>query len=55
MREPTIPVRSTLRRIELWGGGSSGVVDSKDLDANIAGRDVLVVEDIIDPGLTPPV
>jgi hypoxanthine phosphoribosyltransferase len=32
---------------------SSGVVRIlKDLDANIAGRDVLVVEDIIDSGLT---
>ena len=35
------------------GTDSSGVVRIlKDLDTNIAGRDVLVVEDIIDSGLT---
>ncbi len=41
--------------ISSYGAGtdSSGVVRIlKDLDLNIAGRDVLVVEDIIDSGLT---
>ena len=35
------------------GGGASGVVRIvKDLDQSVAGRDVLIVEDIVDTGLT---
>ena len=42
-----------MRAADEAGTDSSGVVRIlKDLDINISGRDVLVVEDIIDSGLT---
>jgi hypoxanthine phosphoribosyltransferase len=55
MRELTIPCEIDFMAISSYGAAtdSSGVVRIlKDLDASIAGRDVLVVEDIIDSGLT---
>ncbi|HSO01361.1 MAG TPA: hypoxanthine phosphoribosyltransferase [Gaiellaceae bacterium] len=55
MRELTIPCEIDFMAISSYGAAtdSSGVVRIlKDLDVNIAGRDVLVVEDIIDSGLT---
>jgi hypoxanthine phosphoribosyltransferase len=55
MRELTIPCEIDFMAISSYGAqtDSSGVVRIlKDLDTNIAGRDVLVVEDIIDSGLT---
>ena len=55
MRELTIPCEIDFMAISSYGAAtdSSGVVRIlKDLDTNIAGRDVLVVEDIIDSGLT---
>src|SRR5215207_6112675 len=55
MRELTIPCEIDFIAISSYGAAtdSSGVVRIlKDLDTNIAGRDVLVVEDIIDSGLT---
>jgi hypoxanthine phosphoribosyltransferase len=55
MRELTIPCEIDFMAISSYGAGtdSSGVVRIlKDLDENIAGRNVLVVEDIIDSGLT---
>ena len=55
MRELTIPCEIDFMAISSYGAAtdSSGVVRIlKDLDANISGRDVLVVEDIIDSGLT---
>jgi hypoxanthine phosphoribosyltransferase len=55
MRELSIPCEIDFMAISSYGAGtdSSGVVRIlKDLDENIAGRDVLVVEDIIDSGLT---
>jgi hypoxanthine phosphoribosyltransferase len=55
MRELTVPCEIDFMAISSYGAGtdSSGVVRIlKDLDANIAGRHVLVVEDIIDSGLT---
>ena len=55
MRELSIPCEIDFMAISSYGAGtdSSGVVRIlKDLDMNIAGRDVLVVEDIIDSGLT---
>jgi len=55
MRELTIPCEIDFMAISSYGAGtdSSGVVRIlKDLDLNIADRHVLVVEDIIDSGLT---
>ena len=55
MRRLTVPCEIDFMAISSYGAAtdSSGVVRIlKDLDVNIAGRDVLVVEDIIDSGLT---
>ena len=55
MRELTVPCEFDFMEISSYGAAtdSSGVVRIlKDLDINVAGRDVLVVEDIIDSGLT---
>lgn len=55
MRHLTVPCEIDFMAISSYAGAtaSSGVVRIlKDLDMNIEGRDVLVVEDIIDSGLT---
>ena len=55
MRKLTIPCEVDFMAISSYGDStdSSGIVRIlKDLDINIEGRDVLVVEDIIDSGLT---
>ena len=55
MRELSVPCEIDFMAISSYGAAtdSSGVVRIlKDLDINVAGRDVLVVEDIIDSGLT---
>jgi hypoxanthine phosphoribosyltransferase len=56
MRATTIPVTIDLMEVSSYGGAvteSSGLVRIlKDLSASIEGRDVLIVEDIIDTGLT---
>jgi hypoxanthine phosphoribosyltransferase len=55
MRELTIPVEVDFMAVASYGSAtrSSGVVRIlKDLDAAIEGRDVLIVEDIVDSGLT---
>jgi len=55
MRELTVPCEIDFMAISSYGAGtdSSGVVRIlKDLDINISDRHVLVVEDIIDSGLT---
>jgi hypoxanthine phosphoribosyltransferase len=56
MRSITIPVRIDLMEVSSYGGTStesSGLVRIlKDLSASIQGEDVLIVEDIIDTGLT---
>ena len=55
MRNLAIPCEIDFMAISSYGDStdSSGVVRIlKDLDINIEGRDVLVVEDIIDSGLT---
>jgi hypoxanthine phosphoribosyltransferase len=55
MRHLTVPCEVDFMAISSYGAAtdSSGVVRIlKDLDINIEGRDVLVVEDIIDSGLT---
>jgi hypoxanthine phosphoribosyltransferase len=56
MRAIPIPVQIDLMEVSSYGGTStetSGLVRIlKDLSSSIAGRDVLIVEDIIDTGLT---
>jgi len=55
MRNVSVPCEIDFMAVSSYGSqtDSSGVVRIlKDLDASIAGRDVLVVEDIIDSGLT---
>jgi hypoxanthine phosphoribosyltransferase len=55
MRNVTVPCEVDFMAISSYGAStdSSGVVRIlKDLDINIEGRNVLVVEDIIDSGLT---
>src|SRR5688572_8272129 len=56
MRQITIPLRIDLMEVSSYGGAStetSGLVRIlKDLSSSIDGQDVLLVEDIIDTGLT---
>jgi hypoxanthine phosphoribosyltransferase len=55
MRHLTVPCEVDFMAVQSYGSqtDSSGVVRIlKDLDASIEGRDVLIVEDIIDSGLT---
>jgi hypoxanthine phosphoribosyltransferase len=55
MRQITVPVEVDFMAVASYGSStrSSGVVRIlKDLDAAIEGRDVLIVEDIVDSGLT---
>ena len=56
MREIQLPLRIDLMEVSSYGGTtteSSGLVRIlKDLSATIEGEDVLIVEDIIDTGLT---
>ena len=56
MRAIPVPVRIDLMEVSSYGGStteSSGLVRIlKDLSATIEGEDVLIVEDIIDTGLT---
>jgi hypoxanthine phosphoribosyltransferase len=55
MRQLTVPCELDFMAVTSYGSStdSSGVVRIlKDLDASIEGRDVLIVEDIIDSGLT---
>lgn len=55
MRQLTVPCEIDFMAVSSYGSStdSSGVVRIlKDLDAPIEGRDVLIVEDIIDSGLT---
>jgi hypoxanthine phosphoribosyltransferase len=55
IRAMTIPCQIDFVRVASYGAGqeSSGkVVMTKDIETSIAGRDVLIVEDIVDTGLT---
>jgi hypoxanthine phosphoribosyltransferase len=56
MRAIDVPVQIDLMEVSSYGGAtteSSGLVRIlKDLSSSISGRDVLIVEDIIDTGLT---
>jgi hypoxanthine phosphoribosyltransferase len=48
-----IPLSMDFLSISSYGEGSEGVVRiTKDLEENIAGKDVLLIEDIIDTGFT---
>ena|SRR5579884_217951 len=52
-REITVPVKIDFLGISTFGKGPPGVVRiAKDLDDSIEGEEVLIVEDIIDTGLT---
>lgn len=55
MRKIEMPVNIDFMAVSSYGDGvmSSGIVRIiKDLDVDIAGRDVLIIEDILDSGLT---
>ena len=55
MREVSVPCEVDFMAISSYGSAtdSSGVVRIlKDLDTSVGGRDVLIVEDIVDSGLT---
>ncbi len=47
-----LPLTLDFMAVSAYAGGGGAVRITKDLDDPIAGRDVLVVEDIIDTGLT---
>jgi len=53
IRQMTIPVDVDFMAISYYGGRDSSVVKIvKDLDLSVAGRDVIMVEDIVDTGMT---
>lgn len=51
-REIDLPVALDFMAVSSYGGPGSAVRITKDLDESLEGRHVLVVEDIIDTGLT---
>lgn len=53
LRQITIPLEVDFMAISYYGGeGGSVVKITKDMDVNVAGRNVVMVEDIVDTGLT---
>jgi len=55
MRQITVPTSVDLMAISSYdgnGGGAAAVRIQKDLDLNIKGRDVILIEDIVDTGMT---
>lgn len=55
MRSITIPINIDFMAVSSYGGGTktSGVVKIiKDLDHDLSGKDILIVEDILDSGMT---
>ena len=52
-RKVDLPISMDFLSISSYGEGSEGVVRiTKDLEENIAGKDVLLIEDIVDTGFT---
>ena len=52
-RQVDLPLSVDFLSISSYGEGSEGVVRiTKDLEENIAGKDVLLIEDIVDTGFT---
>ncbi len=53
IRQMVIPLDVEFMAISYYGGGDGSVVKiTKDIDLNVAGRDVIMVEDIVDTGMT---
>ncbi len=53
MREISLPLSVDLMSISRYAGGDDGGVHvTKDLDTSLAGQDVIMVEDIVDTGMT---
>ena len=53
MREVSLPLGIDFMSISHYAGGESmGVRITKDLDINLSGKDVILVEDIVDTGMT---
>lgn len=53
VRQVTVPVNVEFMAISYYGSGDSQAVKiTKDMDLNVAGRDVIMVEDIVDTGMT---
>ena len=53
MREISLPISVDLMSISYYTGGSRpGVRITKDLDLDISGADVLMIEDVVDTGMT---
>jgi hypoxanthine phosphoribosyltransferase len=55
VRAMNIPCKVDFVRVASYGGGTESfgkIVMTKDIETSICGRDILIVEDIIDKGLT---
>lgn len=53
IRQITIPIDLDFMAISYYGGDDNSVVKiTKDMDLNVAGRHVIMVEDIVDTGMT---
>ena len=53
IRQITVPLDVDFMAISYYGGEDSSLVKiTKDIDLNVAGRPVIMVEDIVDTGLT---